>query len=970
MKNARNARLAANRKKLIISSSLAVLALPCAVHAQTAPAATPANVPGAAEIIVTGSRITASGFNAPTPTTVVSIEQLQQAAQPNLFDSIAQLPALQGSVGTANTRQNGGTSFGNNGLSALNLRGLGSIRTLTLLDGQRVVPAYITGIADVSQFPQLLIKRVDVVTGGASASWGSDAVAGVVNFVTDKTFKGYKANLSGGTSTYGDDQSVLAQAAAGWGLMGDRMHIEIAGEYFRNSGVAGGEVGGANPNGRPDAYRSGTTSYALGAQPAGAPQFYAYPYNAQTTTLGGVGLITAGPLAGTAFDSSGNPYAFQYGTGCVSGTCVGGQQDNYITTNTLDNPINRVVGYGRVGFDVTPNWELYATVNVSEVRTSNTPIAYPRKPGNLTMQCSNAYLTSTTIPALCASKGITSFSYGTANAIMPGKETIYSVRRQYRFVLGTEGSFNIGSTPIKFDAYYQHGTNNVHVDIRNMTLNGRYNAAINAVRDGSGNIVCSSATARAAGCIPINIFSGAKISDAAFAWLTGGSGPYQYSTFKEDAASIAFNATPFHNWAGDVSVALGAEWRNEYYNTISDPYGNGVTTETPNTATFPADSLLSTGGNNWFAGNYHNGSGSFNVREAFLEIGLPLLNSKEIGKIDLSLSGRTAHYSTAGNANTWKVGATWDTPLSGLKLRGVVSRDLRAPNLSELFAAPQTANQPVINRATGGTVQVVSATIGNPALKPEIAKTIDVGAVYRPDFIPGLSISFDYYDIRLNQAISTLTNQQVIDLCYNGNTTYCSNVKFTGTLGTSDYPYVISQPFNLASLNMRGFDIEAAYRRNLGKVGMLTLRALATHAISMVSNTGIAGQQIAQLAGNNTETGNGVPKWKVMLQQTWEKGPASVTLTERIISAGYIDPNAIVCSTNCPASTVQNPTYNFNDIPGATYLDIGANYKLGKATQVYFKVDNVFNHRAPPFGGTLLYDPIGRMFRLGVRVAM
>lgn len=970
MTTARATRDTSNRKRmatwLALGSSLAALAMPAMAQAQEN--AAPAN--GAADIIVTGSRITASGFNAPTPTTVVSAEQLQQTAQPNLFDSIAQLPALQGSVGTANSRQNGGTSFGNNGLSALNLRGLGSIRTLTLLDGQRVVPAYITGIADVSQFPQLLIKRVDVVTGGASASWGSDAVAGVVNFVTDKTFKGFKANLQGGTSTYGDDKSVLAQAAAGWGLFDDKLHIEVAGEFFRNTGVAGGEVGGAMHDGRPDAYRSGTTSYALGAQPAGSPQFYAYPYNAQTTTLGGVGLITAGPLSGTAFDASGNPYAFQYGTGCVSGTCVGGQQDNYITTNTIDNPINRVVGYGRIGYELAPTVDLYATVNVSEVRTSNTPIAYPRKPGNLTIQCSNAFLSATTIPASCTARGITSFSYGTANANMPGKETIYSVRRQYRFVVGTEGSFKLGSMPVKFDAYYQHGTNNAHVDIRNMTLNAHYNAAIAAVRDTSGNIVCSSATARALGCIPINIFSGAPVSSAAFAWLTGPYGPYQYSTFKEDAASVAFNATPFRNWAGDVSVALGAEWRNEYYNTISDPYGNGITAETPNTEAYPADALLAAGGNNWFAGNYHNGSGSFNVREAFLEIGFPLLNSTQLGKIDLSLSGRTAQYSTAGNANTWKVGATWDTPLSGLKLRGVVSRDLRAPNLSELFAAPQTANQPVINRATGGTVQVVSMTLGNPALKPEIAKTVELGAVYRPDFIPGLSLSFDYYDIRLSQAISTLTNQQVIDLCYNGNTAYCANVKFTGTLGTSDYPYVMSRPFNLASLNTRGFDIEAAYRRDLGKAGKVTLRALATHSISMTSDTGIAGQQIAQLAGNNTDNGNGVPKWKILLSQNWEIGAASLTLTERIISAGNIDPNAITCTANCPASTVQNPTYNFNSIPGAAYFDIGGNYKLGKQAQVYFKVDNLLNHRAPPFGGSVLYDPIGRMFRLGVRVSM
>ncbi|HWU02238.1 MAG TPA: TonB-dependent receptor [Novosphingobium sp.] len=925
--------------------------------------------PTEAEIIVTGSRITASGFTAPTPTTVVSIAQLQQSAQPNLYDSLAQLPALQGSVGTANSRQNGGTSFGNNGVSALNLRGLGSIRTLTLLDGQRVVPSYITGIADVSQFPQLLITRVDVVTGGASASWGSDAVAGVVNFVTDKKFKGFKVNVQGGTSTYGDDTNILAQAAAGFAAMDDRLHVEVAGEYYKNGGVPAGLVGGQQLNGRPDAFRSGTTSYALGAQPAGSPQYYAYPYNAQTTTLGRVGLITAGPLAGTAFGADGQPYTFQYGSGCVSGTCVGGQQDNYITTSTIDNPIQRVVGYGRIGFDLTPDIEIYGTLNLAEVRTENQPLAYPRKPGNLTISCGNYYLPSS-IKTACATANITSFTYGTANANFPATEDIKSTRRQTRFVLGTDGSFNIGSKKIHFDAYYQHGVNKAYVNLYNMTLNARYNAAINAVSDGNGGVMCASATARAEGCIPINIFSGTPVSGAAFNWLTGGTHPYQYSTFREDAASLSFNATPLRNWAGDISVAFGAEWRREGYSTVADPYGNGITSDTPNSSAYPVDALLSTSGNNWFAGNYHNGSGAYSVAEGFLELGIPLLNSKTLGKVDLNLAGRYANYSTAGDATTWKAGATWDTPLSGLRLRAVASRDLRAPNLSELFAAPQTANQPVINRANGNTVQALIVTIGNSALKPEIANTVEVGFVYRPEFARNFSISVDYYDIRLKQAISTLTNQQTIDLCYNGNTAYCANVKLTGTIGTSDYPYVIIQPFNLASLNARGLDIEASYQKDLGRAGRLTLRGLATHAISLVSNTGIAGQQIAQLAGNNTDNGNGVPKWKILLSQAWDIGRASLNLTERIVSAGYIDPNAIVCQTNCPASTVQNPTYNFNSVPGATYLDIGGSFRFRNNVQAYFKVDNVFNTLPPPFGGTVLYDPIGRMFRIGMRMSM
>ena len=167
------------------------------------------------EVVITGSHIASSGFAQPTPTTMLDMEDITKVAEPNVFNTIAQLPSLQGSTGR--TVQTNATSTGLQGLSAFSLRGLGAIRTLTMLDGQRVVAANVTGVTDVSQFPQLLIKRVDVVTGGASASYGSDAVGGVVNFITDKKFEGLKVNVEYGVTTYGDDQNVTAQLAWGHG---------------------------------------------------------------------------------------------------------------------------------------------------------------------------------------------------------------------------------------------------------------------------------------------------------------------------------------------------------------------------------------------------------------------------------------------------------------------------------------------------------------------------------------------------------------------------------------------------------------------------------------------------------------------------------------------------------------------------------------------------------------------------------
>ena len=178
---------------------------------------------GVEQVVVSSTRLQSAGFDAPTPTTVVSAADLEQQAKPNVFDAITQLPALQGSTGEGyNT---GSTTTGLIGLSSLGLRGLSPLRTLTLLDSQRVVGGNFNGAVDVSQMPQMLIQRVDVVTGGASASWGSDAVSGVVNFILDKKFEGFKMNLNGGISNYADDEKAQIQLAAGTSFLGGRAHI-------------------------------------------------------------------------------------------------------------------------------------------------------------------------------------------------------------------------------------------------------------------------------------------------------------------------------------------------------------------------------------------------------------------------------------------------------------------------------------------------------------------------------------------------------------------------------------------------------------------------------------------------------------------------------------------------------------------------------------------------------------------------
>ena len=843
---------------------------------QAATAATTANEPatvqngpvenGSAQtdIVVTGSRITASGFSAPTPTQVLSYEAITRNAQPNIFTTVSQLPSLQGSTG-ASVGANG-TSTGVQGLSTLSLRGLQPIRTLTLLDGQRVVGANVTGVADVSLFPQLLIERVDVVTGGASASYGSDAVGGVVNFITNTKFNGFRANVQSGISTYGDDGNYTVQAAVGKALLNDRLHVIGSGEYSHEDGIGSAGFGvGNDPNGSGPGGRTWMISRNLinrGITNDGRPQYLdrSFTQSNQSTLFG---LITAGPLQGTAFDYNGNPFAFQYGSngvpardasgaviGCYNGVCEGGDRSGNVTNgNSLKSSISRLNGYGRVGFDIDPDNEIYGTVNVARVTTSNTPNPGSAQFGNLTLQCSNPYVPAS-VQAACAANGITSFRYGVDNALFPEFINVDTERKQYRFVAGAKGKVDVFGSAWRYDAYYEHGLELTDIRVSNIPLMPRYNAAIQAVRQADGTITCANPVAVASGCQPINIFGGQTPSAAALAYVLPEAGPYQHTRQTQDVASFSASGEPFSLPAGPLSIAFGGEYRHEFYKVNADPYGNGTATS-PNTADYPADPLLNTGGGNWYAGNYRNGSGAYSVYEGFLELNAPLFKSDAIGKANLNVAGRGTHYSTSGTVYTWKVGGTWDTPIDGIRLRAVTSRDIRAPNLSELFAAPVTSNRTgTIDPFTNTSLTVLQTTTGNPNLRPEIARNTEAGIVLsRPRWAPGLNVSFDYYRIKINSAISALDAQQQINLCFSGVQFTCGSFD----LSNPNSAYVTVQPFNFASIFTDGFDIEASYQMNLSGVGLpgkLALRSFATHIKNYISDRGLPNTIPVQGAGS------------------------------------------------------------------------------------------------------------------------
>jgi len=968
------------RHLYICSASALVLgALAAGAHAQDAAP----SKPEAKEtvVVVTASRITTRGFKAPTPTTSISPLEIANNAEPNIFTTVTQLPSLQGSSGvTTNTFS---TSSGQQGLSSFALRGLGVSRTLTLLDGQRVVPSNIgTGVPDVSLFPQLLVNRVDVVNGGASASWGSDAVGGVVNFVTEKHFEGFKVNFEAGETNYSDDKQGLIQMAFGKAFLNNRLHTEFAVEYHREAGVPAGDFGEKAANGR-DWYAS-QTILNTGITNNGSPQ-YVVANHAQSITYAKYGLISAGPLQGIAFDKSGNPYSFVYGSngvpnkdangtvaGCYVGFCVGGDTSANVGVGaTLQSAITRANFYNRTAFDLDANNELYFTVNYAKVGTHNQPNPGATEAG-LTIQCANPYVPAS-IQTLCATNNITSFKFGTVSPFLPNIR-VNTEREQKRFVLGADGQFGMFGSSWHYDAYYEHGQNTADIHVHNLLLKKRLTNAINATTI-NGSIVCADPAARAAGCLPIDVIGDQAPSAAALAWLEPAAGAFQHTVETQDVASASISGEPFSLWAGPVSVAAGAEARREFYRAVADPYGNGVNSASPYSADYPADAAeIDPKGGNFYAGNYRDGTGHYNVAEAFIELNLPLLNSDQTGQLNLNTADRATKYSTAGNVNAWKVGLTWDTPFDGFRVRTVRSQDIRAPNLNDLFGPITSTNVPnFTNPFTKTTVTISQNASGNPNLKPEIAQNFEFGLVLaNPHWAPGFNASIDYYNIKVADAIvGGLSAAQEVQYCFDGSVpTACSAFNLT-----SANPYVNVTTFNAGSIKTHGIDYEVSYQHShpLGLSGNLVLRALATNVQDFTTTNSLPGTIPVQSAGVNS---GATPTWKGLFVQSYTTSQYSLTLQERWFSKGVIGTQYVVCSSSCPVSTGNNPTINNASMPGETYVDLAGSYNVNKNIVAYFKIDNLFNVSPAPSPQTgtgldtnpALYDLLGRIYHVGLRM--
>lgn len=901
------------------------------------------------DIVVTGSRIARSGYQAPSPLTVLSATDMNATAPANVADFVNRIPSVVGSSTPANS--NGNMSDGTSGINAINLRSLGASRTLVLLDGQRSVGSALGGLVDVNTFPQGLIKSVEIVTGGASAAYGSDAVTGAINFILDKEFTGLKGNASTGITTYGDAPNYQAGLSFGSSFAGGRGHVLINGEIAIKDGLNGVPRDWNNRGW----YIINNPAYVPGN---GQPERLLTP-NAGISTATPGGIITDTALKGTYFDVGGSVHQFNYGS--VKDPWMIGGDWQYTQVNgyqALDPAENRKSLFGRLSYEIEPWLNIY--VQGSYARSHNFgQFAIQRNLANVTIQSDNAFIPASVRTQLDA-LDIDSFTLGTTNADLPIR-TNDTRRKVQRYIAGADGEFELLGRKAHWDVYYQKGIADTREAALGISNNARLALAQDAVFAPAGNamgvpadtIVCRSSLANPTnGCVPLNRLGVGVASPAAIAYATGD--PFRNQRFQQDvvAANLSFDA--FMLPAGAVSVALGGEHRREKVSGAVDPqYQSG-----------------------WFVGNYLPTSGHYSVTEGYLEVAIPVIEG-----LDLNGAVRGTNYSTSGYVTTWKAGATFE-PVPGVRFRGTRSRDIRAPNLGEVFAKGTTFINVLIDSSqNNASVTFAGTTRGNPLLQPEKADQWGIGVVLQPRLVPSLALSVDFYDIKINGAIGSVDAQTIVDRCNEGVQAFCTAVVRGPNAFNNDLQVFVS-PFNFATQHAQGLDFEASYQIPIG-TGNLKLRGMATRYLKNYSDNGISAPIDTVGMNASSDVGAATPKWIYRLAATYARGPFSFDLIGRGISSGVYDTSFVECTSGCPASTVTNRTINDNHIAGAFYIDATATHDFtlgGAQMQMFFNITNLLDKDPPvvasgpagsayayPATNQSLYDLLGRTYRVGVR---
>lgn len=890
--------LRARRRAILASSALIALSVSAVpAIAQSASKADPADAAapsGQGDIVVTGSRIDRPGYESPTPLLHMTQADLDVVSRTNIGAALADLPQFKASQ----SPQTSGTNA-QAGRFPINIRGLGETRSLVLVDGRRLVSDN-----DLNTVPSIMVKSVDIVTGGASAAWGSDAVAGVVNMIIDGEYEGVRLGVEGGISSRADAQQFKFEGKYGTSFADGRGHFVIGGEFVDNKGIL-------KKTDRKNTGRFANVNNTL------------TPNVGHATRLIG-GYITSGALKGYGFNPDGSLRTPDIGT-VVGTNMIGGEGPSDDERSPLITPQKRYAAMAKASFELTDTLKISADLRYS--RYYNDYTWFGDHTNSVTIRSDNAFLNDSIKQAMAAA-GQSSFTMARYNADL-AYSTIHLDRRSIQGTLALDGSFGDGRW--RYGAYYSHGAYRNKMATPGFLIASNFANAVDSVIDpATGGAVCRSG---AAGCVALDLFGEGAPSQDAIDYVTGT--PRYNGINKIDTYGVSLRGEPFDLPAGPVSIAIGAEGRNL---ETSATIGALDTAKAFSTFYFSAF------------------SGKYDVKEAFAEVVIPVVKDVPLlRKLELNGAVRASDYSTSGTIWSWKLGATNEF-FPGVIGRVTRSRDIRAPNLSELYSTQTVSYVGVVDPLNSGegSRSVLVYGGGNASLKPEKADTWTAGFTAAP--MRGLTASIDYFNISIKDVITSIGAQVLVDRCNGGNASLCGYITRDSAGRISS---VASSSVNLSEFKSDGIDAELAYTMPVGNDtnGRVNFRLVGTWVNHFTTDDGIS--KVEYVKSQGYAFVNGVPRIRANASIGYASDSFSGLVRARYTSSGY---------WNRTSTAITN-----NRIPAYTYIDLQLSQKVpfgeGKHFELYGNVSNLFDRNPPLYSNfSPYYDVIGRYMTVGARL--
>ncbi len=925
------------------------------------------------DIVVTGSRIGRTSFNSPTPVNVLGQQRAQDLNITDVGDALNQIPAFRPLTSPATNSFRAGSNIAGR---SLDLRGLGPTRTLTLIDGRRHVASSDDGTFDLNSIPSIMVQRSEVVTGGASAAYGADAVAGVVNLILDTKLNGLKAETSYGETKYGDGVTRYIALAGGHDFAGDRGHFVFGGESSNDD-----QVGTTDTRPWGKKHHNFVTNPFWNANPAlsnGLPaNVGADNVNALVTPWGAV--TTASPFQGQWFDDTGNLVPFQFGDlynrTKPSANMIGGDPRYLTNYGAQGSPYVVAVKHysmlGHVDFDLTPKTVLSAELSYAKVDGGPTGSnARSDANGAITIRRDNGYL-NPSVAARMDMAGVTTIPVSRIN-LEPGPNVYSSTNETWNSLIAAKGEL---FADWKWDAAYQFGQTKGLQSNASGRVDQRWKDAIDAVKAPAGftgptydgGIICRTSIANPSnGCIPANIMGPNKVSPAAAKWVNAQ--PWSNRTYTDNVFSANVRGTLLQGWAGPISAAAGAEYRITSAEGDADPLSKtpGVFSQTANT---PLPKIEQ------------------KVTEGYVEFGVPLLKDLPFVKsLDFDGAARRTNYSISGAATTWKLGLEHEIN-DEYMLRVTRSHDIRAPVAAELNPNRNTLDVQLTDPGVPGQVsasQYFISTLngGDPNLKLEQADTFTAGVVVQPHWFPGLKLSFDYYDIKVEDAIDLPSSAVALAICRAGTDPGICTIGVDRTGTPNRVVTLVTTYRNINELNAVGKEFVANYSKDLSEISdklsgtiSTTFNASIINTLSTVLPNGTV-REYSNFLGNTQGSANtnGVPRWRGDAIITYSQPSYSLTAHVSYIPDGIQNPDWIGPSQ--PGYSVNLPnSVNDNTVSSRTYLDLSGRVKVyGKEDhkiELFGGVNNVFDTDPPEQlvynGNPLYYSPLGRNYKVGLR---